>query len=113
VTEDILFFERLFANESDLADGSEVDCSFFLVTVDLWSADGKHEMNLVLHPSSTDRYVPSHASKSKRKGMSVNSLPIGAFSNAITTAATGGGGRTTPTPSHYRPGDQVRKTPIA
>ncbi|KAF8204750.1 velvet factor-domain-containing protein [Pholiota molesta] len=76
-------------DDDTIVDVDEVDCSFFLVTVDLWSADGKHEMNLVLHPSSTDRYVPSHASKSKRK------------------AATGGGGRTTPTPSHYRPGDQT------
>lgn len=32
----------------------EVDCSFFLCTVDLWSGDGKQEMNLVLHPSSSD-----------------------------------------------------------
>ena len=31
---------------------SEVDYSFFLVTADLWSADGKQDMNFVLHPSS-------------------------------------------------------------
>lgn len=48
--------------------GSEVDCSFFLVTVDLWSADGKHEMNLVLHPTSADRYVPANTPKNKRRG---------------------------------------------
>ena len=48
--------------------GSEIDCSFFLVTVDLWSADGKHEMNLVLHPTSADRYVPANTPKGKRRG---------------------------------------------
>lgn len=47
---------------------SEIDCSFFLVTVDLWSADGKHEMNLVLHPTSADRYVPANTPKGKRRG---------------------------------------------
>jgi hypothetical protein len=46
---------------------SELDSSFFLVTVDLWSADGKREMNLVLHPSSsTDRYVSTVAAKPKK-----------------------------------------------
>jgi hypothetical protein len=48
---------------------SDLDCSFFLVTVDLWSADGQHEMNLVLHPSSTERH-PS--SKPKKKGGSTS-----------------------------------------
>ncbi|KAF9481854.1 hypothetical protein BDN70DRAFT_875805 [Pholiota conissans] len=95
-------------DDDTIVDVDEVDCSFFLVTVDLWSADGKHEMNLVLHPSSADRYVPSHSSsKSKRKGASVNSHRFSRSSNGITTGATGGGGRTTPTPSHYRPGDQT------
>lgn len=51
---------------------SEVDHSFFLVTVDLWSADGKREMNLVLHPSSSnDRYISTVASKSKKSRSSV------------------------------------------
>src|SRR6267154_1368444 len=45
----------------------DIDCSFFLVTVDLWSADGKREMNLVLHPSSSaDRYVAANAPKSRK-----------------------------------------------
>ena len=66
---------------------SDLDCSFFLVTVDLWSADGQHEMNLVLHPSSTERH-PS--SKMKKKGGST-STP-----HRPTTA-----GHSTPTP-HYR-----------
>lgn len=54
---------------------SEVDCSFFLVTVDLWSADGSKEMNLVLHPTSSDRYVPSHASKKRRATTSSTAPP--------------------------------------
>ena len=44
---------------------SDLDCSFFLVTVDLWSADGQHEMNLVLHPSSTERHPSSKMTKKK------------------------------------------------
>ncbi|KAH6915096.1 velvet factor [Coprinopsis sp. MPI-PUGE-AT-0042] len=44
--------------DQKLVDVDDVDCSFFLVTVDLWSADGKQEMNLVLHPSSSDKYAP-------------------------------------------------------
>lgn len=47
---------------------SDVDCSFFLVTVDLWSGDGKQETNLVLHPSATDRYVtPNPVAKPARR----------------------------------------------
>ncbi|KAF7355589.1 Velvet complex subunit B [Mycena sanguinolenta] len=47
---------------------SDVDCSFFIVTVDLWSEDGKHERNLVLHPSSAERYVPVQTTKQRRRG---------------------------------------------
>ncbi|KAI0353049.1 hypothetical protein OH77DRAFT_1407726 [Trametes cingulata] len=54
--------------DGSLVDVDEIDCSFFLVTVDLWSADGKHEMNLVLHPTSADRYVPANTPKNKRRG---------------------------------------------
>jgi len=53
--------------DNSVVDVDEVDCSFFLVTVDLWSADGKHEMNLVLHPTSADRYVPTNTPKAKRR----------------------------------------------
>ncbi|KDR83999.1 hypothetical protein GALMADRAFT_236561 [Galerina marginata CBS 339.88] len=88
--------------DDSIVDVDEVDCSFFLVTVDLWSADGKHEMNLVLHPSSADRYVPSHSSsKAKRRGAST-SAPVIRPSGNQTPA-----GRSTPTPSQYRPGDQT------
>jgi len=37
----------------------DTDISFFVVTVDLWSEDGQQEMNLVLNPNSSDRYVPA------------------------------------------------------
>ncbi|OCH96001.1 hypothetical protein OBBRIDRAFT_787851 [Obba rivulosa] len=53
--------------DNSLVDVDDIDCSFFLVTVDLWSADGKHEMNLVLHPTSADRYVPSSTPKSNKR----------------------------------------------
>ncbi|KAH7930656.1 hypothetical protein BV22DRAFT_1054359 [Leucogyrophana mollusca] len=53
--------------DNSLVDVDDIDCSFFLVTVDLWSADGKREMNLVLHPSSTERYVPTNVPKPRRR----------------------------------------------
>ena len=45
---------------------SEIDYTFFLATVDLWSEDGKQEMNLVLHPTSSDRSVPFQSKARKR-----------------------------------------------
>ncbi|KAK0461815.1 velvet factor [Desarmillaria tabescens] len=56
--------------DDTVVDVDEVDCSFFLVTVDLWSGDGKQEMNLVLHPSSSERYVqqtPKSSSNTRRR----------------------------------------------
>ncbi|KAF8351662.1 hypothetical protein F5887DRAFT_217818 [Amanita rubescens] len=37
----------------------ELDYSFFLVTVDLWSEDGKREVNLVLHPILRRAFCPN------------------------------------------------------
>ena len=45
---------------------SDIDCSFFVVTADLWSADGISERNLVLHPTSSDRYSAAQAPKKRR-----------------------------------------------
>ncbi|KAG9317352.1 velvet factor [Chiua virens] len=60
--------------DNSLVDVDELDSSFFLVTVDLWSADGKREMNLVLHPSSTtDRYISSMAAKQRKHRTAVPS----------------------------------------
>ncbi|KAF8525299.1 velvet factor [Gautieria morchelliformis] len=56
--------------DNSILDVDDINVDFFIVTVDLWSADGKHEMNLVLHPSSADRYVPPHASKPRKRGPS-------------------------------------------
>jgi len=62
--------------DSSLVDVDEVDCSFFLVTVDLWSADGTKEMNLVLHPTSADRYTPANApTKTKRRATTSSTAP--------------------------------------
>lgn len=55
---------------------SDIDVDFFLVTVDLWSADGKEERNLVLHPSSADRYVPPQPVKLRKKGPSNSGAPL-------------------------------------
>ncbi|KDQ64408.1 hypothetical protein JAAARDRAFT_225099 [Jaapia argillacea MUCL 33604] len=54
-------------NEEALVDADEIDYTFFVVTVDLWSSDGKQEMNLVLHPSSSDRYAPAQTAKPRRR----------------------------------------------
>ncbi|PPQ65372.1 hypothetical protein CVT24_011482 [Panaeolus cyanescens] len=92
-------------DDDSIVDVDDVDCSFFLVTVDLWSADGKHEMNLVMHPSSADRYVPSHnASKTRRRGASTSAPPTRPSGNQTPLA------RSSP-PPQYRPGDQSQGTP--
>ncbi|KAF8165576.1 velvet factor [Crassisporium funariophilum] len=88
-------------DDDSIVDVDDVDCSFFLVTVDLWSADGKHEMNLVLHPSSADRYAPPHSSsKTRRRGASI-SAPTPRPTGSQTPA-----GRNSPAPP-YRPGEQT------
>lgn len=38
---------------ADRAHGSEIDTSFFVLTVDLWSSDGLREVNLVRHSSTS------------------------------------------------------------
>jgi hypothetical protein len=61
----LLSYLRVFF--SPLISGfSEIDYTFFLATVDLWSEDGKREMNLVLHPTSSDRSVPFQSKARKR-----------------------------------------------
>ncbi|KAG6903396.1 hypothetical protein C0995_005419 [Termitomyces sp. Mi166 len=84
-----------------IVDVDDVDCSFFLVTVDLWSADGKHEMNLVLHPSSADRFVPPHTTKTKRRGTS-SSTPHPRSSGNQTPIS-----QPTPSSTQFRSGDQA------
>ncbi|KAJ3741578.1 velvet factor [Lentinula detonsa] len=64
-------------DDNSLVEVDDIDCSFFVVTVDLWSADGKQEMNLVLHPSSADRYVPPptpNPTKTRRRGTTTSSM---------------------------------------
>ncbi|KAF7775707.1 hypothetical protein Agabi119p4_4100 [Agaricus bisporus var. burnettii] len=115
--------------DDSVVDVDEIDWSFFLVTVDLWSADAKQEMNLVLHPSSTDRYMPAPSSKNRRRGTSTHqpsnpqtpvqpshapsyrppeqALPTyhqGYFSSATTPSDHGGNtytGATNPIPNPY------------
>ncbi|KAK0491322.1 velvet factor, partial [Armillaria novae-zelandiae] len=64
--------------DDSTVDVDEVDCSFFLVTVDLWSEDGKQEMNLVLHPSLAERYVQQTSgpcNNNKRRRISKTEQP--------------------------------------
>ncbi|KZW03845.1 hypothetical protein EXIGLDRAFT_758164 [Exidia glandulosa HHB12029] len=53
--------------DNNLVDIDDIDVAFFVAAVDLWSPDGKREMNLVLHPSSADRYIPTQVSKPRRR----------------------------------------------
>jgi len=52
--------------DQTLVNDDDIDCSFFVVTADLWSPDGKLDRNLVLHPTSSDRYSAAHAPKKRR-----------------------------------------------
>jgi len=80
-------------DDHSLVDVDDVDCSFFIVTVDLWSEDGKHERNLVLHPSSGERYVPVQTTKQRRRGGSATVPSRSGHQTPIS--------RSTPTP--FRP----------
>jgi hypothetical protein len=93
--------ERLFNQSLP----SEIDWSFFLVTVDLWSADAKQEMNLVLHPSSTDRYMPTLSSKNRRRGASTNQSQQSQSGPQTPVQPS-------PAPS-YRPPEQVSFSPTS
>ncbi|KAJ7780922.1 velvet factor [Mycena metata] len=81
-------------DDHSLVDVDDIDCSFFVVTVDLWSEDGKFERNLVLHPSSGERYVPVQTTKPRRRGGSTT----GPHRSGNQTPTS----RSTPTP--FRPG---------
>ncbi|KAJ7241947.1 velvet factor [Mycena haematopus] len=82
-------------DDHSLVDVDDVDCSFFIVTVDLWSEDGKHERNLVLHPSSAERYVPVQTTKQRRRGGAANTGPSSRSGHQTPIS------RSTPTP--FRP----------
>ncbi|KAF9448237.1 hypothetical protein P691DRAFT_801059 [Macrolepiota fuliginosa MF-IS2] len=88
-------------HDNSIVDVDEIDWSFFLVTVDLWSADGKQEMNLVLHPSSADRYMTIPPSKNRRRGTSINQ-PHSGHQTPI---------QPSPAPS-YRPPEPTPQTPL-
>ena len=60
----------------------DTDISFFVVTVDLWSEDGQQEMNLVLNPNSSDRYVPATQPRLPKP-----SMPPSASTNASRNTA--------------------------
>ncbi|EJD01613.1 uncharacterized protein FOMMEDRAFT_142187 [Fomitiporia mediterranea MF3/22] len=81
--------------DNSIVDVDDLDVAFFVVTVDLWSADGKQEMNLVLHPSSADRYIPTHVSKPRRRGNGP------------------GGGSSAPDPQSSQPSLQALPPPAA
>ncbi|EGO02018.1 hypothetical protein SERLA73DRAFT_86143 [Serpula lacrymans var. lacrymans S7.3] len=96
--------------DNSLVDVDDLDYSFFLVTVDLWSADGRKEMNLVLHPSSAERYVPTtHAAKPRRRGTGpAVSTPRNGHQSPTSSHST-------PNSTHYQsrlPADQHTAMPM-
>ncbi|KAJ7068583.1 velvet factor-domain-containing protein [Mycena amicta] len=84
--------------DHSIVDVDDVDVSFFLVTVDLWSEDGRHERNLVLHPSSGERYVPVQTTKPRRRGNVPGPPPPPSGQQTPIS-------RSTPTPSQFRAGE--------
>ncbi|KAG6832157.1 hypothetical protein H0H92_004888 [Tricholoma furcatifolium] len=89
-------------DDNSIVDIEDVDFSFFLVTVDLWSGDGKNEMNLVLHPSSADRFVPPQATtKTKRRGTSSSTAQPRPSGNQTPTSQSASAS------SQFRSGDQA------
>ncbi|TFY59154.1 hypothetical protein EVG20_g7890 [Dentipellis fragilis] len=80
--------------DDSIVDEDDIDCSFFLVTADLWSSDGKREMNLVLHPTSSDRYITTHTPKRRRANPTApQSLTFGAQHGPPDPAASPGASR--------------------
>lgn len=84
--------------DNSIVDVDDVDCSFFLVTVDLWSGDGKQETNLVLHPSATDRYVTPNpvAKPARRRNTSSSQQQPSSGSKTPAEASTPTPAQTTP-----------------
>ncbi|TEB35746.1 hypothetical protein FA13DRAFT_1788354 [Coprinellus micaceus] len=92
--------------DNTVVDVDDVDVSFFLVTVDLWSADGKQEMNLVLHPSTAERYVPPNPpSKPPRRRNTSTSQQKSGTKTPV--------GSSTPTPAQTPNSGQNYYTPQA
>ncbi|KZV69887.1 hypothetical protein PENSPDRAFT_753052 [Peniophora sp. CONT] len=60
---------KLIVQDEDnkLLEETDIDYAFLVVTVDLWSPDGKSERNLVIHPGSSERHAAAHASNKKRR----------------------------------------------
>ncbi|KAL1659735.1 velvet factor-domain-containing protein [Schizophyllum commune] len=57
---------NVYREDNTQVEVDDIDCSFFLVTVDLWSEDGKQEMNLVLHPNAAQDRGPPMPAKPRR-----------------------------------------------
>lgn len=43
---------------------TEVDCNFFVLSVDLWDADGENEQNLVMHPNTSAAAIANSTASS-------------------------------------------------
>ncbi|TDL29832.1 hypothetical protein BD410DRAFT_780327 [Rickenella mellea] len=108
-------------DDNSIVDVDDIDVAFFVVTVDLWSADGRKEMNLVLHPSSADRYVPAHVTKPRRRVTTSSAPPQRADATSsqsagaapLTPAAPGYASAGYPFPAHPAPGPQpVEQAPF-
>lgn len=107
--------------DDTIVDVDEIDYTFFLATVDLWSEDGKQEMNLVLHPTSSDRSVPFQAKARKRlnssktrpgeetpgPGQSTHPTSQAETSEGATSSANAGSSNNYDTPYSIQPSHQA------
>ncbi|KAF9534673.1 velvet factor [Crepidotus variabilis] len=91
--------------DESTVDVDEVDCSFFIVTVDLFSSDGKQQTNLVLHPTAADRFAPSQPTAKSTKKSSGDAAPL-PRSSGPSGSQTPAGHTSPPPGSQYRPADQ-------
>src|SRR5215471_17852903 len=43
---------------------TDVDCNFFILSVDLWDSEGRHEQNLVMHPNTSSSALTGSSANS-------------------------------------------------
>ena len=43
---------------------TDVDCNFFILSVDLWDGEGRHEQNLVMHPNTASSALTGSSANS-------------------------------------------------
>jgi hypothetical protein len=77
-----------FPKERYSLDFRDVDLTFFIATVDLWSEDGMREMNLVLNTSNTERnaHITPRRRRRTNSAMTVSSPDTPDFAAGVNIA---------------------------